>query len=148
MSFGMNEIEDVKNVTFSRCISSANTPRLPFYVNLNNIPFAPDFVALRSITITTDTAAAGSLYLLYSNLINDYICSFPGVSSRGQIDSLIATRKPVQQIEFNIQQVDTSGTGTIIAPTLTGTWYLSLTMDFIKLKNRNNQKVEFTLGHN
>lgn len=141
MSINLQDVEDVKHVVVFQCISNAGTPKPNFTWNQNNIQFQPDFVIIRQITLNYGTTNT-NVYVLSCDITNDPIASFcpsTGVSFHPQ--TLIATKKPIQQMTFSIGQVTT--TNTLGTPTMAGTWMIAIEMDFIKLKKYDVTKVQY-----
>lgn len=143
MSLSLSEIEEVKNVLVYQCISVAGTVNSPVYFNMNNIQFQPDFAIIRSLIVTAGTANANQ-YCLYSNLGDQLIASFGGASANGTLanggtftsnpNTLVSVKNGIQQIFFEVRQVDNTTTPGLKSPTLAGTWYLSVSIDFIRLR--------------
>jgi len=128
------DIEDIFNLNIKRCISNAGTLALAWTEPVNNIPFQPEFCIVRSITLNSDQNNTGEVYVVQSSLLNKPLVAIqPNDSLAPQ--TTIAMKKFFQSIEFSVSEIST--TNTLITPAaLAGTWFLSIDLDFIKLRKR------------
>jgi hypothetical protein len=91
----MSKIEFIKNITIFQDFSTGVT-NFNQYLNINN---QPDECIIRSISYAGPTATdISGTYLIWSNLTNDYICSF-------SIDASNTGAKPTHNMNIspNIQ---------------------------------------------
>ena len=129
-----NVIQISRNLTFYGALSLAGV------VNSNvacpaNIGFEPDYAVIKHITINTDQANYDNVYVLFSSLdLGSPITSF-GIPGNITPNLLInCNNKRVDQLTFFVSQVGSTTTSTLGAPSLPGTWFMGITIDFIKLK--------------
>lgn len=137
MSYSLKDVEQTKTVLVFANISNAGTEQFPFIHQIQNLGFQPDFFIVRSVTVNMTLAnQTDNTYAVFSDLVNDYICTFPGVASTNNPNAVFAIKKPVQQATFDIKEVDTVASpnpNQLIAPTLAGDWFIEILIEFIKL---------------
>ena len=144
------DIQDTRTITVNWCVSNAGTIQPPYSVLLNNLQFqSPDFVQIDLFSVA-NSALNDSLYVVQSNLTEtDPIISFTGRQNFPvNMSSLIAIKKPIPQLNFSVQMLNTSNQ--LVDPTFpatnppapAGTVYISITMTLIRLKNYNNDYVK------
>ena len=141
MSINLVDVEEVKQVTFTGVASKSGVLQTTMIQSVNNFHFQPDFAILRGITFNTTTATTG-LYLLWSNLINDYIVTISGQLNAGgnrHPQTVLKIQRPIDQLIFQLYQLNNDGT--ITAPTsLPNDWLFSLSFDFVRLKKYNGHE--------
>ncbi len=125
----MADIHYIKNVTaFSNFAASAGE----FSTQLTSMPdYNPDEVIIRALNFNGDVAD-GNLYLVWSNLTNDYIGSFCGGSLSPHFpQTKIHLNSPVpNRLEFKL--FTAIGGAALQVTSMTGD--LAIHMDFIKYK--------------
>ena len=139
MSINLVDVEDIKQITFNGVASKGGVLQTTMIQSVNNFHFQPEFAILRNIAFNTTTATTG-VYLIWSNLINDYMTSVTGQLGSGANHSpqtVMKIQRPIDQLIFQLYQLNNDGT--ITAPTsLPNDWLFSLTFDFVRLKKYNS----------
>jgi hypothetical protein len=136
------DIQDTRTITVNWCVSAgagANNLRPPFSVLLNNLQFqSPDFVKIDLFSVA-NAVLNDSMYVLQSSLTEtDPILSFTGRQNFPvNMSSLIAIKKPISQMNFQVQMVDTNNS--LIDPVFGGIVYISITMTLIRLNKYRHQ---------
>jgi len=144
------DIQDTRTITVSWCLSNGGTLQPPYSVLLNNLQFqSPDFVKIELFSVT-NTVTTNAMYVLQSSLTEtDPILSFTGQQSFPvNLSSIIAIKKPISQINFQVQQLNANNTLTDPVPNAGGqvfgggTTFISLTFTLIRLKQYHNDYVK------
>jgi hypothetical protein len=137
------DIQDTRTITVNWCASNAGAIQPPLNVLLNNLQFqSPDFVRLDLFSIANSTLN-DNLYIIQSNLTEtDPIISFTGRQNFPvNLSSLIAIKKPISQLTFQVQMlgVDLNSRNIIVDPVLAGTVFISITFTLIRLNKYKHQ---------
>jgi hypothetical protein len=133
------DIQDTRTITVSWCVSNAGVIQAPYNILLNNLQFqSPDFVRLDLFSVATSSVNS-SLYVVQSSLTEtDPIISFTGQQNFPvNMSSLIAIKKPISQLNFNVQMLNTANQ--LVDPVFVGTVYISITMTLIRLNKYKHQ---------
>ena len=136
------DVQDTRTITVNWCVANAGNIQPPYNVLLNNLQFqSPDFVRIDLFSVA-NSLTNDNLYVVQSSLTEtDAILSFTGEQTFPvNLGSIIAIKKPISQMNFQVQMVNTQNQ--LVDPTFTGTVYLSITMTLIRLKNYNNDYVK------
>jgi len=141
------DIQDTRTITVNWCASNAGAIQPPFAVLLNNLQFqSPDFIRLDLFSIA-NSALNDSMYVVQSNLTEtDPIISFTGRQNFPvNLSSLIAIKKPISQLTFQVQMLNTANQ--LVDPTFpatnppapAGTVWISITFTMIRLNKYRHQ---------
>ena len=136
---GDKDIQDTRTITVNWCASNAGTIQPPFAVLLNNLQFqSPDFVRLDLFSIA-NSSLNSSMYVVQSNLTEtDPIISFTGQTNFSvNLSSLIAIKKPISQLNFQVQMLNTANQ--LVDPVFVGTVFISITFTLIRLNKYKHQ---------
>lgn len=109
-----------------------------FNMPSSDIPFSPDMITIDNIALTTTSALSSQTFLLRSSIVDDDILfSFPGSSAVYAPQLKIRLNKPLNGIRFTVTRQDATGETSIRdGAGLTGSWFLTVTMNFIQLKRK------------
>jgi hypothetical protein len=133
------DIQDTRTITVNWCASNAGVIQPPYAVLLNNLQFqSPDFVRLDLFSIANSTLN-DNLYVVQSSLTEtDPIISFTGRQNFPvNMSSLIAIKKPISQLNFQVQMLNTANQ--LVDPVLAGTVWISITFTLIRLNKYKHQ---------
>ena len=144
------DVQDTRTITVNWCVANAGIIQPPYAVLLNNLQFqSPDFVRIDLFSVA-NSALNDNLYVVQSSLTEtDAIISFTGRQNFPvNMSSLIAIKKPISQLNFQVQMLNTANQ--LVDPTFpatnppnaAGTVYVSITMTLIRLKNYTNDYVK------
>jgi hypothetical protein len=143
------DIQDTRTITVNWCVANVGVIRAPYNILLNNLQFqSPDFVRIDLFSVANSTLN-DNLYVVQSNLTEtDPIITFTGRQNFPvNMSSLIAIKKPISQLNFQVQMMNTSNQ--LVDPTFlngagdpAGTVFISITFTLIRLKNYNNDYVK------
>ena len=144
------DVQDTRTITVNWCVANAGIIQPPYAVLLNNLQFqSPDFVRIDLFSVA-NSALNDNLYVVQSSLTEtDAIISFTGRQNFPvNMSSLIAIKKPISQLNFQVQMLNTANQ--LVDPTFpatnppapAGTVWLSITFTLIRLKNYKNDYVK------
>jgi hypothetical protein len=139
MSF---EIEDTRTITVNWCVSNAGGSARPYNVLLNNLQFqSPDFIRIELFSVANSTPN-DNLYVVQSNIQEtDPILSFTGRQSFPvNMSSIIRISRPVNTLNFQVQQVQTNNS--LADPAFDGTVYVSITFTLLRIKKYHNDVIK------
>ena len=103
--------------------------------NINTVEFIPDEVNVKYINYSSAVPELGSVTLVYTDLVSDYIASFIGNNIQIQPNCTFTLRKPIKgNYRFDIQDV----TGT---PEIARAGEFAMHLEFIKYKTDKPTKV-------
>jgi hypothetical protein len=140
----MSEIEIYKNVVINLIFNHILTIDPRNQINSTscyayiNIPFIPDEVVLKNLSVHDgDTAAVSSepMYLIKTDLINDnYIIHFPKTAAMHEIENIpFPLKKPISGLyKFSVVDI----INTVPGNEATFEMFCTLTLIFIKYKNK------------
>jgi hypothetical protein len=133
------EIQDTRTITVNWCLSNAGVIQPPYNILLNNLQFqSPDFVRIDLFSVA-NSFTNDNLYVLQSSLTEtDPIFSFTGEQTFPvNIGSTIAIKKPISQMNFQVQMLNTANQ--LVDPVFAGTVFISVTMTLIRLNKYKHQ---------
>jgi hypothetical protein len=133
------DIQDTRTITVNWCASNAGVIQPPYAILLNNLQFqSPDFVRLDLFSIA-NSFTNDSLYVVQSNLTEtDPIISFTGETTFPiNLSTLIAIKKPISQLTFQVQMLNTANQ--LVDPVFAGTVFISITFTLIRLNKYKHQ---------
>lgn len=136
------DIQDTRTITVNWCVANAGAIQPPFSVLLNNLQFqSPHFIRIDLFSVA-NSALNDSLYVVQSSLTEtDPIITFTGRQNFPvNMSSLIAIKKPISQMNFQVQMLNVNNQ--LVDPVLAGTVYLSITFTLIRLKKYDNDYVK------
>jgi hypothetical protein len=136
------DVQDTRTITVQWCVANAGAIQPPYNVLLNNLQFqSPDFVRIDLFSVA-NSLTNDSLYVLQSSLTEtDAILSFTGEQNYPvNIGSTIAIKKPISQMNFQVQMLNVQNQ--LVDPVFTGTVFISVTMTLIRLKKYDNDYVK------
>jgi hypothetical protein len=109
-----------------------------FYLPTAEIPFTPDLITVDNIALTTTVPLASQTFLLRSSIVDDDVLfAFPGASNTYAPRIVIKPNKPITDVRFQVSRQDANGEASLREGAgITGSWFLSVTMNFIQLKQR------------
>jgi len=137
-------IEQQKTVT-ARIIMRTNLPAgvagygpAIFYLPTAEIPFQPDLITVDNIALTASVPLAAQTFLLRSSIVDDDVLfAFPGFANVYAPRIVIKPNKPITDVRFQVSRQDATGEAPLReAPGITGNWLLTVTMNFIQLKQK------------
>lgn len=135
------DIQDTRTITVSWCVANAGVIQPPYAILLNNLQFqSPDFVRLDLFSVAnTFVNLNDNLYVVQSNLTEtDPIISFTGQQNFPvNLSTLIAIKKPISQLNFTIQMLNTANQ--LVDPVFAGTVFISITFTLIRLNKYRHQ---------
>ena len=138
MSLNLQDVEDIFNVLVYVKISNGGVVNSPFYFNINNIPFSPHFMIIRNVDANLRAGNIGELYVLTNSITKMPIVSFDATNMAFDPQITISLKQAVQQVSFEIFQVGPliagSTQATLIPATLVGDNYLTMSIDFVRIK--------------
>jgi hypothetical protein len=151
-SIDWSEIRDIKTIIVSWCVSNTSSVQASITQVVNNMSFQPDLAIIRSIIFnTTKVIADGNMYIIWSDLTNDYIGTFGGVDNGIVGSPVIVTpnttimiKKPIDSLRFQLFQIsNTNATLSQVVPlsSITSDYqsFLAITIDFIQVKNSHGR---------
>ena len=133
------DIQDTRTITVNWCVANAGVIQPTYNILLNNLQFqSPDFVRLDLFSVA-NSALNDSMYVIQSNLTEtDPILSFTGRQNFPvNMSSLIAIKKPISQLNFSVQMLNTANQ--LVDPVLAGTVWVSITFTLIRLNKYRHQ---------
>jgi hypothetical protein len=133
------DIQDTRTITVNWCVSNAGAIQPPYNILLNNLQFqSPDFIRLDLFSVANSTLN-DSLYVVQSNLTEtDPLLSFTGRQNFPvNMSSLIAIKKPISQLNFSVQMLNTANQ--LVDPVLAGTVWVSITFTLIRMNKYKHQ---------
>ena len=138
MSLNLQDVEDIFNVLVYTKMSDNGVVNSPFYFNINNIPFSPQFMIIRNVITNIDNGNDTNMYVLTNSITKLPILPFNGISGIYCPQVSIALKQAVQQVAFEIYMIDTpvfpSTESSLITATLAGDNYLTMSIDFVRMK--------------
>jgi hypothetical protein len=140
------DIQDTRTITVNWCVCNAGSIQPPYNILLNNLQFqSPDFIRLDLFSVA-NSVLNDSLYVVQSNLTEtDPLLSFTGRQNFPvNMSSLIAIKKPISQLNFSVQMLNTANqlvdpTFPFTPPTAATTVYISITMTLIRMNKYKHQ---------
>ena len=140
------DIQDTRTITVNWCIFKAVPGGLqpPYAVLLNNLQFqSPDFVRIDLFSVA-NSVLNDNLYVVQSSLTEtDPILSFTGQQNFPvNLGSLIAIKKPISQLNFQVQMLNTSNA--LVDPVFdnAANVWISITFTLIRMKNYKNDYIK------
>jgi len=133
------DIQDTRTITVNWCVANAGAIQPPYNILLNNLQFqSPDFIRLDLFSVA-NSALNDSLYVIQSNLTEtDPLLSFTGQQNFPvNMSSLIAIKKPISQLNFSVQMLNTANQ--LVDPQFEGTVFLSITFTLIRMNKYKHQ---------
>jgi hypothetical protein len=135
----MPEIKSIKNITITQDFSAT----IDFYIKPYLLE-TPDECVIRGISYEGPTTDTSGIYLVWCDLINDFICSFAvdastiggtklthNINVCPQSRIIINTSSIYSQIHLKIFSLDV---GNVYIPCTTLTGEFALTLEFVKYK--------------
>jgi hypothetical protein len=133
------DIQDTRTITVNWCVANAGAIQPPYNILLNNLQFqSPDFIRLDLFSVANSTLN-NNLYVIQSNLTEtDPLLSFTGQQNFPvNMSSLIAIKKPISQLNFSVQMLNTANQ--LVDPVLGGTVWVSITFTLIRMNKYKHQ---------
>lgn len=138
-------ILDIQNRTYTFCLYDSNGNFNNNFTHYANLGFQPDFAVVKAINFNSLQAVSANLYLIKSNLNDNFIGTFyPQTATDCRTSStnnrVILLKKPIDLITFGMYQVNTTSGNSVGTPTqmaaLTSLATLTVEIDFIQVKNK------------
>lgn len=129
----LKDVDNMKTRTVYFNICNAGVVNSNLTADINDMGFEPNYVEISEVNVSRDTPNS-SMYILYSDIANQNICSFSGATATNNTASIIVPiRKKIPQMTFSFRMVGLDGQ--LTSPVMAGNWYLAMTLTFIRLKN-------------
>lgn len=133
----LQEIEKVRSVLIPATIVNGATLNTSWDFSINNMDFIPDYAILTSVHSITGGATNYQFAITCFDMYPAPFISVPCANISYNVQTIIPIKKFVQNLKFQIGEVQTDNSIGAIDPVHVGTpWTINLTFDFVKLKSK------------
>ena len=133
----LGEIECCRSVIIPANIVTGATLKTSWTFNINNLDFVPDYAILTSVHSVTAAKTDYQFAITCNDFYPNPFCSIPCDDLSYNVQTVIPLKKHIQQLNFQIGEVQTDNSIGPVDITHTSTpWWISLSFDFVKLKSK------------
>ena len=133
----LSEIEFCRSVVIPANIVTGGTLKSTWNFSINNLGFIPDYAILTSVHSVTAVPTEYQFVITCNDFYpNPFVVTGCDDVSYN-VQTVIPLKKGIQQLNFQIQEVQTDNSiGSVDITHVSTPWYVSMTFDFIKLRNK------------
>jgi hypothetical protein len=133
----LTEIECCRSVVIPANIVTGGNVKPTWTFSINNLTFIPDYAILTSVHSVTAVKTDYQFAITCNDFYPNPFCIVACDDVSYNVQTVIPLKKGIQQLTFQIGEIQTDNSVSSIDPTHISTpWFVSLTFDLVKLKSK------------